>query len=219
MPSKSVYEILDIYRHEIEKLPPEKRHGLEKILEELDTREMIAYMDMQAEMFATGLISKDVALLLYNTIKDWDHADLASRYFTAKLMAEYAQIKLNKHRELTRKRVVKTHKKTNARKTDGSNYEIVATTPRFDGGNGGKPFRFVVLKWNKGDRIVYSRHMEVGDGEFYYGHYYSNKQDAVNDMKRSFEEEYVSGTLLKEQKKARNLKTAHRKRQIKKKTK
>jgi hypothetical protein len=204
MARQSLYVILQQFREGLAQLPEEKKRSLEKTLGELDASEYVAYMNMQAEMHASGLITTDDAMILYNTIKDWDDADLASRYLTTKIIAEYAQIKLGKKgttprerkvNRSTRKRVVKR------RESGGPDYELVSKTPWFEGGAGGRPFRYVVLKWKKGGgRYEYSRHMEVGAGEMYYGHYYLDKRDAIADMKRSFDDEFMVSKLVKERK-------------------
>ena len=70
---------------------------------------------------------------------------------------------------------------------------IVAATKYTSGGRGENPWRYVVLKWDKGTSAhPYSRHMQVNDGvnpnAFYYGHYHCTFDDALKDMVKTMNE-------------------------------
>jgi len=73
---------------------------------------------------------------------------------------------------------------------------VVAATKYTSGGRGELPWRYVVLKWDKGSSFAheYSRHMQVKDVEnkwddqiFYSGHYYFSYESAEKDMIESME--------------------------------
>jgi len=195
--------ILYIVSEKVDALPPEKRASLESSLNHLSVGEVVSYMNMQAEMHASGLISTEDALFVYNTIKDWEHASLPARVIVIELMADYAKKKMGKFNK--RKTTIKktTRGRKTQRKREGQPWKIIATTPRFAGGSGGRPFRYVTLEWNRGGRVEYSRHMEVEDGEMYYGHYYQRKEDALADMNRSYKDELPYNKLQNARKTAK----------------
>jgi hypothetical protein len=72
---------------------------------------------------------------------------------------------------------------------------VVAATIYTSGGGIELPWRYVVLKWDKGSSAhEFSRHMQVKDVKnefddqiFYYGHYYCTYEDAEADMIKSME--------------------------------
>jgi hypothetical protein len=72
---------------------------------------------------------------------------------------------------------------------------VIAATKYTSGGRGELPWRYVVLKWDKGSSAhEFSRHMQVKDVNdefndqiFYYGHYFCTYEDAECDMIKSME--------------------------------
>jgi hypothetical protein len=72
---------------------------------------------------------------------------------------------------------------------------VVAATKYTSGGGIELPWRYVVLKWDKGSSAhEFSRHMQVKDVKnefddqiFYYGHYCCTYDDAEMDMIKSME--------------------------------
>lgn len=70
---------------------------------------------------------------------------------------------------------------------------VVAATNYTSGGGIELPWRYVVLKWDKGSSAhQFSRHMQVKDVNnefddqiFYYGHYKCTYKDALDDMVES----------------------------------
>lgn len=192
--------ILYLYAEKIDALPEDKRRSLDSKLKKLSVGEVVSYMNMQAELHASGQISTEDAMFLYNTIKDWENASLPARVVTLEIMAAYAQKKINNKLRVMKSRKAKSKKRTTSRRREDNPWKIVATTPRFDGGAGGRPFRYVTLEWNKGGRTEYSRHMEVEDGEMYYGHYYQRKEDAIADMNQSYKNELSYSKPLKTRK-------------------
>jgi len=72
---------------------------------------------------------------------------------------------------------------------------VIAATRYTSGGRGELPWRYVVLKWDKGSSAhEFSRHMQVKDVNdefndqiFYYGHYCCTYEDAERDMIKSME--------------------------------
>jgi hypothetical protein len=67
---------------------------------------------------------------------------------------------------------------------------VVAATKYTSGGGIELPWRYVVLKWDKGSSAhEYSRHMQVFDANndqaFYYGHYYMTFEDALYDLTKT----------------------------------
>lgn len=193
---------LIIVSNKIDALPEEKRRSLEKTLKTLSPDELVTYMNWQAELFASGNVQIEDAQFMYNTLKDWEESPLPSRVIVIEIMNAYAQKKLNRmgRGRLVKSTKSKTRKRTTYKKREDQPWKIVATTPRFEGGAGGRPFRYVTLEWSKGGRKEYSRHMEVEDGEMYYGHYYQRKEDAVYDMNKSYRDELQFSAPLKARK-------------------
>lgn len=193
--------ILYLYAEKIDALPEDKKRSLDSKLKKLSVGEVVSYMNMQAELHASGQISTEDAMFLYNTIKDWESASLPARVVTLEIMAAYAQKKINKKARVVKSRKAKTKKRTTSRRREDKPWKIVSTTPRFDPGVvGDRPFRYVTLEWNRAGRTEYSRHMEVGEGEMYYGHYYQRLDDAIEDMNQSYKKELAYSKTLKARK-------------------
>jgi len=80
---------------------------------------------------------------------------------------------------------------------------VIAATKYTSGGRGELPWRYVVLKWDKGSSAhEFSRHMQVQDVKnefddqiFYYGHYCCTLEDAVTDMIQAMKENNASYPL------------------------
>ena len=71
-----------------------------------------------------------------------------------------------------------------------TNAKRVAYTKWSKGGQGEYPVRYVVLEWPK--KGEYSRNIQIKDGKnddyYIYGHYYLTFDAALNDLKKSVQE-------------------------------
>jgi hypothetical protein len=185
--------VLQIFRDNLKTLPREKIAQLEKTLKSLEISEYVGYMNWQAEMHASGMISLEDAQFIYNTIKDWDSADLASKLVVTQIMAEYGKKKISdrsvgsKNNPFKRRKVA-TRKRDESQRND---YKIIAETPWL--GFSDDRYRFVTVEWytTSGEVKEYSSHMQDRKNmALYYGLYTKNKQSALTSMRARWNKDY-----------------------------
>jgi hypothetical protein len=185
--------VLQIFRDNLKTLPREKVAQLEKTMKELEVSEYVGYMNWQAEMHASGMISLEDAQFIYNTIKDWDSSDLASKLVVTQIMAEYGKKKIgdrtvgSKNNPFKRRKVA-TRKREESPRHD---YKLIAETPWL--GFSDDRYRFVTVEWYTptGEVKEYSSHMQDRKNmALYYGLYTKNKQSALTSMRARWNKDY-----------------------------
>ena len=83
----NLFAVLESMETKLKNHPEETKNQLYKKLD-IELKEQFAYLDINAQSFASGLIDLDTSQFLYNKLRAYDSTTLAERIVISQLMAE-----------------------------------------------------------------------------------------------------------------------------------